>query len=99
MGLPPLARDPTPYNRSGVIAAKQPDGTFIVRYVILGSGAAAAGVHKADVITAIDGASAKQFSGADFVTANALPQRRTIALTIVRDGRKRVVAVRMRTLI
>ncbi|HEY1975107.1 MAG TPA: PDZ domain-containing protein [Candidatus Baltobacteraceae bacterium] len=97
--LQPLARDPTPYNRSGVIAAKQADGTFIARYVIVGSGAALAGVRKGDVIAAVDGVSAKQFSGADFATANALPQRRTIAFTIVRDGRKRVVTVPMRALI
>lgn len=97
--LQPLPRNPTPYNRSGVVADKQSDGTFAVRYIIAGSPASAAGVRKGDVITAIDGVSAKQLSGADFVTANASPKRATIALTVTRAGRTRGMTLRMRDLI
>ncbi|HZZ00732.1 MAG TPA: PDZ domain-containing protein [Candidatus Baltobacteraceae bacterium] len=95
--LEPLRRGPTPYNRSGVIAAKQPGGEFIVRYVIAGSPAVSAGLRAGDVITAIDGVSAKRFSGADFATANA-SQKTSIAFTVVRNGSARTVVVRKRDL-
>ncbi len=97
--LEELQREPTPYNRTGVIASKQPAGGFVVRFVIAGSPAAAAGIRTGDSISAIDGVSAKHFSGADFTTVNASPRRSTIALTIVRDGRKRVIVLRMRNVI
>lgn len=97
--LQELPRAPTPYNRSGVVASKQPAGTFVVRFVVAGSPAAAAGIRPGDVITAVDGVSTKQFSGADFATANASAQRSRIAFTIERDDRSRVVTMPLRDLL
>lgn len=97
--LQELQREPTPFNRSGVMASKQPAGTFEVRFVIAGSPAAGAGIRKGDIISAIDGVSAKEFSGADFAAANASPQRSRIVLTVVSGARTRVVTVPLRDLL
>lgn len=97
--LQELARAPTPYNRSGIVATKQPDGTFIVRYVIAGSPAASQGVRTGDVITSIDGVDAKGLSGADFAARNASSQHTTIAFAIVRNGSTRNVVMPLRDLL
>jgi S1-C subfamily serine protease len=79
----PLAYFPQPYNRSGVLGSKRPNGTFVVRATIPGSPASAADIKKGDIIVSVNGVAASQFSSADFVAANAA-QVRTITFGIWR---------------
>ncbi len=58
-----------PFNRSGLLLDKTPDGRFTVKSVIDGAPGAQAGVTKGDVIDAIAGKAARLLSRAD---ANAL---------------------------
>ena len=96
--LEPLQRSRTPYNRSGVIAAKQSGGEFVIRHVIAKSPAAAAGLQAGDVITSIDGVSSERFSGADFTRLNA-SHKGSIAFSILRGSSTQRVVVPTRDLI
>jgi len=90
-----------PFNRSGIEADKERDGTFVVSHVFPGSPAGAAKVGVGDHIVAVDSRSASQFSGADFAAANegqigALRSYRVLSHS---DGRPRTVTLRLRELL
>jgi hypothetical protein len=87
------------FNRSGTLASRRPDGTFVVRYVIAGSPAAKAGLRDGDVILRVVGAPAARFSGADFSRANA-SRAHSITFTIARGGESpRTVTLPLTTLL
>jgi PDZ domain len=65
--------DARPFNRSGLFAQKQPNGSFEVTRIIARSPAERAGLRKGDRIVAVDGAPARQLSGADLADLSIAP--------------------------
>jgi len=94
----PLQR---PFNRSGIDASKEQDGTLVVSRVLPGSPAAAARVGVGDQIIAIDNRPASQFSGADFAATNEgqIGALRSYRILSHSDRRPQTVRLRLRELL
>ncbi len=90
---------PGVFNRSGVVAAKKPDGTFAVRHIIIPSPAAKADIHRGDIIFAVNGRESSHYSGADFSGVNAGPLGTAVTYRIARGSRRRQVTVWLRDIL
>jgi hypothetical protein len=89
---------PAPFSRSGVFAAKRPDGPFTVRFILPGSPAANADIRTGDSIVRVDGVSSSQLSGWEFSRANSA-QRATIDYDLLRGTEHRHVTLTLRDLL
>jgi len=96
--LEPLPDTPQPFNRSGVLAMKLPDGTFRVDRILAHSPATRADLRIGDRIIAINGRPARQFSGADFAQANDAATA-TIRFRIERGAQHHGVSIGLRDLL
>jgi hypothetical protein len=96
--LEPLPDIPQPFNRSGVLATKLPDGAFRVRRILAHSPATRADLRVGDRIVAVNGKPARQFSGADFVQANDAATA-TITFRIERGAQQHGASIRLRDLL
>lgn len=90
-----------PFNRSGIEADKERDGTLVVSHLLPDSPAAAAGVGIGDRIIALNNHPASQFSGADFAAANEGQIGALLAYSVLShsSGRQRTVTLRLRELL
>ncbi len=79
---PVPSAQPRAFNRSGIEADKERDGSFVVWHVIAHSSAADAGMRVDDRILAVDGVPAAKLSGADFVDhmIGAIGEKRTFRI-------------------
>ncbi len=101
MWLQPLPHSaPRPFNRVGLEADKERDGSFLVWHVLAGSPAAAANIQVGDHIVAIDARPASQFSRSDFAALNAGPigSHETYRV-LTKSSAPRTVTVRLRELL
>jgi hypothetical protein len=89
---------PAPFNRSGVVASKTPDGGLVIRYIIAASPASGADLRIGDLIGSVDGVSASRLSTADFVALNARPAS-TIAYRVIRGTKSHTVVLVLRDLL
>ncbi len=89
---PPLSE-----NRSGIIVRKNRSDEFDITLVLPGSVGARAGVAPGDVISAINGKSASDFSRADYAGLMNAPRDTDIRLTITHAGVKREVLLVLRS--
>lgn len=90
-----------PFNRSGIVAEKARNATFVVTHVLPDSPASAAKVQVGDRIMALDGRPASRFSGTDFAATNEGPVGawRTYGIASRADGPVRTVTLRLRELL
>ncbi len=96
--LEPLPDIPPPFNRSGVLATKLPDGAFRVRRILAHSPAIRADLRAGDRIVAVNGKPASQFSGADFARANEAAAE-TIIFRIERGTQDLRVSIGLRDIL
>ena len=90
---------PQRFSRTGVFAAKQIDGTFIVRNVLPQARMRFGSIRQGDVILSVDGIASHRLSGADFVQLNATPIKRFHRYRIRRGGEKTTIEVETQTLL
>ena len=88
-----------PFDRTGIEADKQPGGSFKVWNVLKASPAMQAGIKVRDIIVAIDGTAAKQFSGTDLEELGEGPIGSTHVYSIAGRGSVRRIPVRLRELL
>ncbi len=84
------------FNRTGLEAVKQSDGTFRITFVIAGSPAASAGIRGGDDITAIDGTPSRNISSAQFFALNRAPPGSLATFAVRRLGRELPHQIRLR---
>jgi hypothetical protein len=96
--IEPLPDIPSPFNRSGVLASKFPDGAFRVRRILAHSPATRSDLRIGDRIVAVNGKPARQFSGADFARANEAAAA-AITFRIERGAQHHRVSIVLRDLL
>jgi len=97
--LDPQPRDAGAFDRSGMWINAS-DAGFIVEQVSSGGPAEQAGLHKGDVITAINGKPARMEELSDARTMlKTLPAGSVAVLSVRRDGKDRTVRIQLRDLI
>lgn len=88
---------PLPFDRSGLEADKEQDGSFVVWYVVPGTPASQAGLKAGARIIAIDGRPSRDYSGADLWILGCGPSGSGLVLTIAnRASSPHQVVLRLR---